>query len=326
MPWVRVGISLVLLWWLGRGVRWSEVWQTVRACRWSWCLAGVGLTCLLRLLTSLRWKVLLEAVGMRPPFAVLLRAVWTSGFFEAFLPTTVGGDGIRVYSFSRFSGRSLEAFSSVAMERVLGAVSLALLAGAGAAWAWLVWGRQEIALLLIVPLVGILAAGLVLWHPGAQHGGVWIVDRLRWLPGRMWLRNAYVSLCAYRHHEDAVLVVLLLSALIHVLRVVLVLATAAALTIPVGIEQTLVVVPAILLFSMLPISVGQWGLREGAFVYLFGLTGLAAGPALTLSLISRVLTLIGDLPGLVFFLMDGLAHPVQRSVASRPVASQGVPS
>jgi hypothetical protein len=46
-----------------------------------------------------------------------------------------------------------------------------------------------------------------------------------------------------------------------------------------GLMNCLLIVPAALLISALPVSVGGWGLREGAMVSGFALVGIDAAPA-----------------------------------------------
>lgn len=87
---------------------------------------------------------------------------------------------------------------------------------------------------------------------------------------------------------------------------VFVLALAMGLGLSLG--GALVLVPTALFIAMLPISIGGWGVREGAFVVLLRLAGLDAVEALSLSLLSRLVNLVVDLPGLWLFVTQGLGR------------------
>ncbi len=59
----------------------------------------------------------------------------------------------------------------------------------------------------------------------------------------------------------------------------------------------LVIVPTIFLLIMLPISIGGLGVREAAYVYLFGLVGVAPEAALGLAIVNYLLRLLSVLTG-----------------------------
>ena len=59
----------------------------------------------------------------------------------------------------------------------------------------------------------------------------------------------------------------------------------------------LALTPPVLLLTSLPISFGGWGPREAGLIWLFGLFGIAAAPALAVSVALGVLVMIAGLPG-----------------------------
>ena len=59
-------------------------------------------------------------------------------------------------------------------------------------------------------------------------------------------------------------------------------------------------IPITLLIAMIPISVGGWGLREGAFVISLGLFGISSELALIISVTFRLGSLIVYLPALLW--------------------------
>ena len=299
--WLRLAVTLGLLWWLSRTSAWAQVWQAVRHCRWEPCLLALVLLGLVRVVTAYKWRLLLAAQGGVYPFGVLLQSVWTSNFFGYFLPTTAGADGVRVFSFSRLSGRPLETTTSILMKRLTGAASQVLLALFGAMWSEMVWGRWEIVRVVSAPIAVMLLLTAAVWHPAVARSGRWLFERIRHIPGLALCWRLYASVHAYRYHLTTVLGAMVLSVGIHVLRVLTVFFTAKALGMPLAFLACLVIVPAVLLVSMLPISIGAWGVQEGSFVFLMKLAGLGAGEALGLALVWRTLTLLADVPGLMFF-------------------------
>jgi uncharacterized protein (TIRG00374 family) len=74
-----------------------------------------------------RWRLLLDAAGVRVPFAVLLRQYFIGIFLNNFLLSTVGGDIAKVYLLGREHGYRVVT-ASVLLDRMLGIGLLALFA------------------------------------------------------------------------------------------------------------------------------------------------------------------------------------------------------
>jgi len=63
------------------------------------------------------------------------------------------------------------------------------------------------------------------------------------------------------------------------------------------------------LVSMIPISFGGWGVREGAMVVFFGLVGVPAADALAMSILFGLAALVAGLPGGVLWVVQRRAQP-----------------
>jgi uncharacterized membrane protein YbhN (UPF0104 family) len=68
----------------------------------------------------------------------------------------------------------------------------------------------------------------------------------------------------------------------------------------------IVIMPVIILITLLPISIAGLGVRELGFVYLFGQVGMPAEIALSLSLLTRLLTILLAVPGAWFYARRGV--------------------
>jgi uncharacterized membrane protein YbhN (UPF0104 family) len=58
---------------------------------------------------------------------------------------------------------------------------------------------------------------------------------------------------------------------------------ALSMQIPLGLVHALLLTPVILFITAIPISIAGWGLREGAMVFVFGMIGMSAESAFSLS-------------------------------------------
>jgi hypothetical protein len=78
---------------------------------------------------------------------------------------------------------------------------------------------------------------------------------------------------------------LVVSIVIYLLGGIAILLTAKALSQPLSASVFLLLYPAIAIISALPISLGGWGVREGAMVVALGLMSVAPEYALAISIV-----------------------------------------
>src|SRR5262249_23770060 len=92
----RILLSVGLMAWILSSARLSQLAEVARRAGWrlyglalAVAFAGIGVR-------SLRWQVLLQAVGAHVPFRRLVYLYFIGSFFNTFLPTGFGGDVVRV--------------------------------------------------------------------------------------------------------------------------------------------------------------------------------------------------------------------------------------
>src|SRR5204863_2094326 len=88
-----------------------------------------------------------------------------------------------------------------------------------------------------------------------------------------------------------------LAVVVQILNVAVIYMCAAGMRIDLDFGAALVVIPAVMLVSMAPISFAGWGVREGAMIFGLGLLGIAATDALAVSVAFGILQLLLGLPG-----------------------------
>lgn len=304
---LRVAVSLLML-----GVIYTRVpdfdWQGIIP-RWStstllWLTGAAVLTAFSIVLSAVRWQQVLHALGLRGRLRALVPLYFAGQFVSNVLPTTIGGDVLRVSRLSRENGDTPDTFASVVLERLTGWLVLPLITFFG-----LVinpelreMGRAT-TLAVIIAVVTLVALGLVLFaadHPslggrfdakagwtrfiGAVHVGV---ERLRQRP-----RAAVSVIGAGLVYQ----VVLCLAALMA--------AEAVGLT-DLGLTPLLAFFPAVLIAQVLPIGISGLGVREGAFVIFLTPLGVPAEQAVALGLLLYLLNLVASLLGAPAFAIGG---------------------
>ena len=298
---VAVGLTALILWQSDP----RAVWLAARGADWAFILVACALVAVDRVLMAYRWWTLLaplndEGRDGRPPMATVMRIFFISTFVGTFLPASVGGDAVRAYGLSKEGVGGVDAVASVLMDRLLGVVSILMVAIAGA-----VLARDLIDIRALFPALAILmvacaAALAVVFSPRAA---VAIAGLLARLPrGRDTGNRLVTAIQRYARFHLPMANVLLCSIAVQVLRVLQTyfLGLALGLAVPLGVYFALV--PIILLIVLMPVTINGIGTTQAGFVWLFGRAGVAAGPAFALSVLFLGIAVIGNLPGAVMYL------------------------
>ena len=222
-------------------------------------------------------------------------------FFNELMPSTIGGDTMRVILLRR-TGRTLGlAAKSVLVERALGLTSLLILALFGAA-AMLPLTDDSTPLWIIIAtaLAALACAGLLI-----------LFTRLGLRLPKGVIRRIAQSLnetVTALHRDPTRLATLIgLSFLGQLLIFVTVWLVAQALHVPLSVWHVVAIMPAIILVASIPVTLAEWGIREGAMVVGLGLVGIPATDAVTISLVYGLLFLIlGMAAGLVWLFSSRL--------------------
>lgn len=278
--------------------------------RWPLLLlafAGFG-NCLL--LCAFRWQLVLHAQGFATRFSRVLRLYLVGQFFNAFMLGATGGDVMKAIYVARDSAdRKTEIIATVFIERMIGLVAIVVLAPIAMLMRLpLFWGRPETRALLLLAL-GLAAASLTGF---ALLFGRDLFDRWPWLrrlenraAGRI-LRRTYTAFHAVLRHRGLLTRATALSVLNHLSFILTAFAIGLALGLPLGYLDYLAAFLPVNLIAAIPITPSGIGTREAASILLLGTLGVAAAPAVTLSLLLYATVLAWSLVGGALFACGGL--------------------
>jgi uncharacterized membrane protein YbhN (UPF0104 family) len=255
-----------------------------------------------------RWYRLLVRLGERPRFLALYGDALVGLTYNMFLPTTVGGDVVRALRAGRRVDKRHHAWSSSLFERIAGllamALSGALAASIGLSFDARIPSRVRIAAAAIAAiflavfffastpfriLVGLLERRL----PAAATDVRGIVDDLE---GPLATPGARIETLAW-------------SVLVQALGIAFVIAGAHGLDAPGHTLAILIGVPIVHVLSMVPITLGGLGLREGLFVGILGLLAVPSDVALGLAAQWLASSVAFALAGALVVVADPLAEP-----------------
>jgi hypothetical protein len=261
-----------------------------------------------------RWLVLLRPFSGPggPRFGAVMRIFFVSTFVGTFLPASVGGDAVRAYALAKEGVDAPASVASVLMDRMLGVLSLLVMAVAG-----LLLARQMardplvLAALAATALVCASTAAVVFSRRAAalvQRAASWLPwARARALAARLL---SAVQVYATRHGDLAN--VLVGSIGVQALRIVQAYFLGLALGITAPLATYAAFIPLILLVMLLPVTINGLGTSQLAFVWAFGQAGVPAAQSFPLSVLFVALGVVGNLPGSLLYASGGM-HAGRRS-------------
>jgi uncharacterized protein (TIRG00374 family) len=231
-----------------------------------------------------------------------MRIFFVSSFVGNFLPS-VGGDVYRAYQLAQLQVRPAQAAASVLMDRVLGVLSMVIVAAAALAL------LRNVDVPGVVPALVVTAAGCAVAAAGvfserAAALAVTLAARLRSPRLDHIARGLTDAVRRYATHHAALFAVLLASISVQALRVVQAYCLGRALDIQQPLPVYFALVPLITLVMQLPITVAGLGTTQLAFERLFGQAGVAAPQAVALSILFLALGTVGNLPGGLLYAFD----------------------
>ncbi|MCX7794457.1 MAG: flippase-like domain-containing protein [Thermodesulfovibrionales bacterium] len=242
-------------------------------------------------ISSIRWKILsFSNLPVRRLFSLYM----IGSFFNTILPGIIGGDAVKAYYLYRETGNPGISMASVFMDRYIGFISIMLIALVALPFG-LTYIKETELWYLFPTLIIIFTVGSFVFFK------VRIGESLK------LLREFYSFFDTYRNLNRSMNILLkslFLSAIIQLMNMAAVYIISHGLGIQVPFLSILIFLPLAVTLSMLPLSISGLGVREAAFVMLFGKAGVKPEAAIMLSLMWFFSVVIGSLPGLLFYLMN----------------------
>jgi len=249
-------------------------------------------------LANARWRLILQSIGRTYTDWNLFRLSLVGQFFNQALPSTVGGDGMRVWLLYRQGCSFAEAFNSVLIDRISGFVVLAIMSFYGLPTLvermFAIPKGQTIA--GIAAVIIILGAAFYVLARGHTRLAKFRVGR--------FVAQIITDLLFLARRPGASVKILLLSIGAQISAFVVVWLILRDLGAEVSFVGVLMVTPVVVLLLVLPISIAGWGLREGLFVIGFGLFNVPEDIALATSIVFGLITLAEGLIGGIFWMFQ----------------------
>jgi glycosyltransferase 2 family protein len=308
---IRILATLVVTGLCTAYILWKiDVGKTVdvlRDARAGFFFGSVGIMVVTVLPMAWRWQRLLAGRGIHDNLGWLTRAYFTAYTAGQVLPTSIGGDAMRIFETTkRHPGRGGPVAGSVLLERALGGAATLALAAVGFV---LAIGRYDVGAYLWVELgfvVATVVLGIVLFSRrmrGPLSRTVPLLQRLRL---ERPLRAVYEGIHAYRGHPALLVGVCLLTLGIQSVRVLAIWLAAKAVGVDLSPRVYYVMGPLLFLVMLVPFTINGLAVREAFFVSFLGKLHVGADPAFATGFLFFVVTIALSLPGAAILAWEGL--------------------
>ena len=287
-------------------------------------LLGLAFAILVLALVPLawRWQRLLSARGIREGLTWLIRTYFVSYTASQVLPTSLGGDAMRIFETTRrHAGTKGAVAGSVLLERGLGAVATLALGAVGFV---LATGRYDVGAYLWLELALALATVLlavVVFSRRARRPLARMEPLLRRLRLARPLGAIYRGVHGYRDHAALVTGMAALTIVVQAFRILAIWLCAEAVGVHLSPLPFFVMGPMFFLVMLAPFTLNGFALREAFFVSFLGQLGVAADQAFATGFLYFLLALALSVPGAVIWAVEGVGGPIRRSRPARPSAA-----
>jgi uncharacterized membrane protein YbhN (UPF0104 family) len=293
---LKILISAALLYFALRKVSFYDLASRFDVASLGWIGLAIAVTFLQIFIGALRWREISADCGAPLVITQAFRFNLIGTFFNQTLPSSIGGDAVRLWLVARGGAGWRAATYSIFIDRAIGLIALAVVIVASLPWSYRLiddpHGRSALLLVDFAALAG--GAGFLL------------LGRLPWPWLKRWWATHHLHACSvianrliFNRTRGPKLAAL--SLLVHVLTVVIAWCVVRSIAAPVLFGQIFQLIPPVMLITMLPISIAGWGVREATMGLAFGYAGLATNEGVNVSLLlGAVSFIVGAFGGLVW--------------------------
>lgn len=302
--WFRIVASLAML-----GLLLPRVHFDTLVPKWDggtglWLVGAALATAAGVVASALRWQAVLAGLDLHSRARTLLHHYLAGLFVGNFLPSTIGGDVLRVRRLAFENGEGADTFASVVLERLTGMLVLPVITLVALG---LNPGLRRLgtsSLVATAMSLGALAAlVLVLWMVSHPRIGGRLTGSGKW---KEFAGAVHLGAARFRRHPRAVVAVLVAAFGYQLLVVLAAFCAARAVDLDqLGLTATLAFIPAVAMAQTVPISLGGLGIREGALVLFLHPLGVPTGRAVAIGLLVYGLNLAVSLFGAPSFALGG---------------------
>jgi uncharacterized protein (TIRG00374 family) len=292
---IKIAVSLGLLILILTRLKWSTIIHEIKAANYIFLIPATLLYFVAILLSAYRWIIFLKLRSIVLTLSQALKYYLISIFAGNFLPS--GGLDVVRAIYAGKGGKVSTALAATFIDRLSGfyAILFYLIIAA----ITLTMKTKALLNITIIGILLLLAINLLLFTKQFYETVNKVKRNKITTPILKFLNSIY----EYRNEWPLIIKTLPISILIQLLFSLVPIVISFGLKVKIPIWESILLLPIINFVMMIPVTISGLGLREGAFIILYG-DLIGKEKALLLSLLYYLTSVIISLIGWVLFLFD----------------------
>lgn len=298
---VKILIALGFIAWILKKISWQGVVSDFRQIDIWWAVAFAAIYTFGVVMSSYKWKIFLDFKKIKTNFYDVFMVYLTGTFINNFFPSIVGGDTYRAYRMGKSDGgKYLEATSTVLVDRITGFIGVMVLI--------LVFSLFNINTVIQNPIL--LAINLIIIASLCVEVFLFVLRMLPiWGHVVRFVPKTVIDLLqdirTYRKDYKILGKTIMLGAIYNFIGVGM--ATWMLfqdLHINIGFSEFIVAISIVSIVSAIPISIGNIGIKEWAYLTFFGMFGVSGEAVISIAIFGRVIQMFVSFFALPFYLQE----------------------
>ena len=284
-------LAVVLLILLVREDEWGEILAAMQKITILDLILVAILFAISRLAVAWRWHTLLQSGGVHIPIKNSIALTFTGLFASNFLPTTIGGDVVRLAGAMQMGFDRAVCLASIAADRLIGMLGMSMTVPIGLAYSW---NMIRIAT-ATSSLVGVIQKPVAFIKRTASIFSIWFKKPVSLLVSLVftWIHMLCLFGSIYVFVDD--------------------LGSHISFWMIAGLWSLTYFI------TLIPISINGYGLQELSFTFLMSnVAGLTPAVSLTIAVLIRAFFMLSSLPGAFFLpsILSAMADQKKQSSTS----------
>lgn len=286
---IKIVFASFAFWFLSKKLDYSQLPELFYTMNYYLLIAALGLQFISIAIAAFRWKLVMHSLGFGEDDLFYQKLYFKGFFFSQALPGSVGGDAIRLFALRDQGYRIGDSLYGIFIDRVAGLIGLLLI---------------SLFALLLAPdfLTPVIIKTVLLISVGGLSGFLLLlilhklIDFKRFPPFRILDELSQRFYKVYKTRQKA-FGQTLLSVIIHLFSILCIYVISVAAHLEIELGAFLCLMPLVILLTILPVSFAGWGVREGAMVGLFSMSGASKEAIMAVSMAYGVILIVSSLPG-----------------------------
>ena len=300
---LRIFLTILFLWLISIQIEWPSVIEIFLSIKWWWIIVAILLQVLIFIIGAIRWWAFFCHGHSSYTLRQLIAPYFIGALFNNFLPTSTGGDALRIYHIYKQGSDYSLAFSPIIVERAIG---ISVMFGVVSLIIPFIefkvkWVQQFSIFIPVIFLALIILLSIIGCSRSYKTMHNFLTKKYNHKLIKTILKITK-SIHKYLKNPTLILQIISLSVFAQFMEIIVFFTLSQSIDAVIPFSNFILAVPIILIITGLPISIGGFGIREIAIITIFSTIGVSNLESATIALLFIPVLIIGSSPGLYFFL------------------------